>query len=232
MMMRPFRNAILTFAVVAATLGATRSALAYGHRYADDSYRNDGFFLELASGVSIPLGDDNWNDVADASFKLSLRAGYAFPVTRWFSVAPELQFDYLPVNSDDGTFQSNGVDAKINRIRALAGGRIIVPIGRYIAFYGRLALGVDYITGDFTVRASIGPISASGTGHGNTTAFSIEPGFGVQFNIHRNIAVGAYVGFPVGPDHDLNVSVNGTSVYDRHFTAGDLDLLATIQFRF
>jgi hypothetical protein len=184
------------------------------------------FMLDFASGVAIPLADDNYNKLADASFKLSLRAGVIFYITRNFGVAPELQFDYIPVNSDDHTFADNNINAKINRIRALAGGRFIVPFG-IGSFYLRVAMGVDYITGSFTAGAAGVTVSTSGS----STAFSIEPGLGVQFNIAPHIVVGFYAGFPISPSHDFNVTLAGFN-FQQKFDAVDLDLLATIGFRF
>lgn len=217
--MQRLKAPLFAFILSASTLLCARTTHAY-------EPMKTAFMLDFASGIAIPISDDNYTKLADPSFKLSLRAGVVFYVSRYFGVAPELQFDYLPVNSDDGTFKQNNIDAKINRIRALAGGRFIVPFG-FGSFYARVALGVDYITGDFSASA----FGVTGSTSSSSTAFTVEPGVGVQFNIHRHIVVGLYMGFPIAPSHDLAITVAG---FDFHhdFDAVDLDLLATIGFRF
>lgn len=218
MKMRPNKTLLaLLFAVSSLLCGRTTQAA-----------EKTAFMLDLASGVAIPIADDNYTKFADPSFKLSLRAGVIFYITRNFGVAPELQFDYIPVNTDDGTFRKTiDVDAKANRIRALAAGRFIIPFG-IGSVYFRLGLGVDYITASYTVSGAGLSTSTSR----NSTAFTIEPGLGVQFNIAPHIVVGLYAGFPIAPSHDVAVTIGGVDLVPGRFTATDLDLLATIGFRF
>ena len=49
-------------------------------------------------GVSIPVGDSNWNKFADPTFKLSLVGGAELWLNRRFGVAPYLQLDFIPVS--------------------------------------------------------------------------------------------------------------------------------------
>ena len=206
---------------------AVSTLLCVSTTHAYEASPRTAFMLEFASGVAIPLGDSNYNKFADPSFKLSLRAGVIIYLAHNLGIAPELQFDYIPVNSDDGTYADNHIDVNANRIRALAGGRFIVPFG-IGSFYVRLALGVDYITAEYSGSAA--GFTASTTR--SSTAFTLEPGFGVNFNIHRHIMIGLYAGFPIAPSHDISITEAGFALLTPKFDAVDLDLLATIGFRF
>jgi Outer membrane protein beta-barrel domain len=185
------------------------------------------FMVDGAAGISAPIGDNDYKNFADPSFKLSLRVGAVFYVHPKFGVAPEAQFDWIPVNSNDSTFQSRGIDAQVHRIRALGGGRFIVPFG-IGSFYARVAMGVDYITGTFSVDV---PIIGRQSTTGTSTAFTVEPGVGVQFNLARHLVAGLYTGFPIAPNHSIVVNAAGGTVSGRKFTAVDIDFLAVFGVR-
>jgi hypothetical protein len=189
------------------------------------------FMADLAGGVTIPVSDDNYREVIDTSFKLSLKAGAVFYVHPRFGVAAEGQFDWVAVNTDDDYFVRRyaplSFDARFNRVRFLGGARFIIPFG-IGSFYLRAALGVDYLTGSVTTPVVLGQ---SLTCNPSSTAFTFEPGFGVQFNVVRHVVLGVYTGFPIDSQQTLNCSfVNGVNI-SRQFTPVDIDILGVFGFR-
>jgi hypothetical protein len=184
-----------------------------------------GFMADFVQGLSIPIADGNYKKFADPSYKLGLRVGAVFYVRHNLGVAPEAEFDYSPVNTNDATYQSVGIDAQFNRVRGLFGGRVIVPFG-IGSFYARLAIGVDYLTGSLGV---ILPVIGRQSTPYSSTAFTLEPGVGVQFNIVRHLVLGVTSGFPVA-FHDTNKPL--TNLSTSAFTAVDIDFLAVLGVRF
>ncbi len=182
-----------------------------------------GFMADFVSGISIPIADGDYKNYADASFKMGVRLGAVLYVHPKFGVAPEFEFDFIPVNSNDATFQNNGLDAQFYRERALFGARFIVPfsIG---SFYARAGLGVDHIGGSVTVN--VGPVHASSDY--SSTGFTFEPGVGVQFNIVKHLVLGVSSGFPIAL-HDFGSS---SPTRNSKFTAVDIDFLAVVGVRF
>jgi hypothetical protein len=184
------------------------------------------FMGDFVQGISIPLGDGNYRKFADPSYKLGIRAGAIFYIGNKFGVAPEGEFDYIPVNTNDGTYQNNGLDAIFNRVRFLAGARFIVPFG-IGSFYARAMIGVDYITGSIGVIVLGNRIS---TGY-SSTAFTFEPGVGVQFNVYKHLVVGLTTGFPIAA-HDTGNNHPLPGLNNSAFTAVDIDFLAVFGVRF
>jgi hypothetical protein len=177
------------------------------------------FLGDAALGVSIPVGDSTYNKFADPTFKFSVRAGAEIWLTDRIGIAPELTVDFIPVKTDDSTYRPNTfvqADTPFSRYRVLAGARLLINFGIGAAF-ARFGLGVDYLTG-----------YEQGSGFGATvrlnrssTAFTGEPGFGVQFKVLKICMVGATVGFPIAA-HDFG-SADPFNI--RSFTAVDADLL-------
>ncbi|HEY7957387.1 MAG TPA: hypothetical protein VII38_18905, partial [Polyangia bacterium] len=99
----------------------------------------------------------------------------------------------------------------------LFGARYIFPFALG-AFYLRTLIGVDHLGGTSTVN--IGGLSGSSSF--DSTAFALEPGAGIEFNIVRHLVIGFSTGFPIAFHH---LSQN------RSFTAANIDLLATVGLR-
>jgi opacity protein-like surface antigen len=185
-----------------------------------------GFMADLAGGVTIPISDDDYKDFTDASFKLSIKAGAVFYLHPRFGVAAEGQFDWVPVNTNDDKYDDRFVDPRFHRIRLLGGARFIIPFG-IGSVYVRAALGLDHLTGSITFHAG----GFSQKYDSSSTAFTFEPGFGVQFNVVRHLVVGVYTGFPIQTDQTLRFNViNGVAV-SRTFQPIDVDILGVIGFR-
>lgn len=181
-----------------------------------------GFLADFVNGVSIPISDSDYKDFADASFKMGVRLGAVFYVGRHFGIAPEGEFDFIPINSSDHRFQNNGLDAQFYRERGLVGGRFIIPFN-VGSFYVRAMIGVDHMHGS----VSINPAGIRFTTDFSSTGFTFEPGAGVQFNVVKHLVVGFTTGFPVAL-HDFG---NSTPASSRKFTAVDVDFLGVIGVR-
>jgi hypothetical protein len=176
-----------------------------------------GLFIDLAQGVAIPVGDDDYVKFADPSYQFALRVGWELPVAERLRIAPEAALGFVAVHTDDVTFQNRGVDASFYRVRALFGPRFVVPFG-VGAFFWRLGFGVDYLWG--TQRLSLAGASVT---EFSSTAFGFVPGLGVQFRVVRHLVLGLTVDFPIA-GHDFGV--NRTA-----FTAVDCELSALAGFR-
>ena len=183
-----------------------------------DKLKWNGLF-DAAVGVSIPVGDSNYNRFADPTFKLSLRGGAEIWLTNRFAVAPELALDFIPVKTDDGTFRpaGAGIDTSFFRFRVLAGARLLWNLG-ICALFARFGIGLDYITG--SERASI--LGLNINLNLSSTAFTLEPGVGVQFHFLKYGIAGGTLGFPVA-FHNFN---KNDAANNSAFTAVDLDILA------
>jgi hypothetical protein len=182
------------------------------------------FMGDFVQGLSIPIADGNYKKFADPSYKMGVRLGAVFYINRQIGVAPEGEFDFIPINSNDGTYQNNTVDARFYRVRGLVGGRLIIPFG-IGSFYARVAFGVDYITGTLGSTLLAGPTVSY-----TSTAFTFEPGFGVQFNVIKHLVVGITTGFPIAA-HDTGTNHPLLFLNSSSFTAVDIDFLAVLGVR-
>src|SRR5262249_8255918 len=104
-----------------------------------------GFMLDLVTGITIPIGDNDYQNFADPSFKIGLRIGAVLYITNHFGIAPEGEFDFIPVEPDKTDFANIGgtinVSTSIFRERGLFGARFIYNFG-IGSVYGRAMLGV------------------------------------------------------------------------------------------
>jgi len=176
------------------------------------------FFGDFVSGVSIPIADSDYKNFADAAFKLGLRGGVIFHVLPMLGIAPEAEFDFIPMNSNDSTFQRNNIDAQFYRERGIFGARFIIPFG-IGSFYARAMFGVNHIGGTTAITIAGARISTDYS----STGFTFEPGLGIQFNIVKHLVIGFTTGFPIAT-HDFGNN-------RPHFTAVDVDFLAVVGFR-
>lgn len=181
-----------------------------------------GFMADFVSGVSIPVSDSDYKNFADASFKMGVRAGVVLYVLPNLGIAPEGEFDFIPINTNDARYQNNGLDAQFYRERGLIGARFIVPFG-IGSFYARAMFGVDHIGGSITLNPAGIRISQDYS----STGFTFEPGVGLQFNIIQHLVVGFSTGFPIAL-HDFG---NRTPTTSQKTTAVDVDFLGVVGVR-
>jgi opacity protein-like surface antigen len=183
-----------------------------------------GFMMDLVTGVTVPISDSDYKNFADPSFKIGVRLGAVLYLTDHWGIAPEGEFDFVPVEPDKTDFpSSNGtinVSTSIFRERGLFGARGIYNFG-IGSVYARFVIGVDHIGA--STSASVGGIG--GSTDFSSTGFTLEPGGGVQFNIVRHLVVGFTTGFPIA-FHDFG---NGNN--SRKFTAVDIDFMGVVGLR-
>jgi hypothetical protein len=181
-----------------------------------------GFMMDFVTGVTVPIADGDYKNFADASFKIGLRLGAVLYLTERFAIAPEAEFDFIPLEPDKTDFPSSSgtfnVSTSIFRERVLFGARYIINFG-IGSFYVRTLLGLDHIGG--TTSASLGGLG--GSGDFSSTGFALEPGAGVQFNVVKHLVVGFTTGFPIG-FHDFGNN-------SRKFTAVDVDFMGVVGLR-
>lgn len=131
------RPTIATLCAVLAMVGWTSSASAQAQK--DNT-------AEIVAGVVFPLGEDEYENFLDPSFKFGGRiAFYGQPKSRGPQAGLEIGFDWTPAENDldDIAF----VDASFNRFRILAGARLRKPLGSKASVFFRAAAGVDFIMG-------------------------------------------------------------------------------------
>jgi opacity protein-like surface antigen len=183
-----------------------------------------GLMMDFVTGVTVPIGDGDYKSFADASFKMGLRLGAVIYINDRFGIAPEGEFDFIPLEPDKTDFPSSSgtlnVSTSIYRERGLFGARYIYNFGIGSA-YLRTMIGVDHIGG--TTSASFGGIG--GSGDFSSTGFTLEPGAGVQFNIVKHLVVGFTTGFPIA-FHNF-----GNNNNSRKFTAVDIDFMGVVGLR-
>src|SRR4051812_32706520 len=119
-----------------------------------------GFMLDGVTGVTIPIGDSDFKKFADASFKIGVRVGAVLYITDRFAIAPEGEFDFIPLTPDSTDFPSSSgtisVSTSMFEERGMFGARYILNFG-IGSFYLRTVIGVDHIGG--TTRGSVGGIN-------------------------------------------------------------------------
>ena len=84
-----------------------------------------GFMMDFVTGVTVPIGDSDYKKFADASFKMGLRIGAVIYITNRFGIAPEGEFDFIPLEPDKSDFPSSSgtinISTSIYRERGLFG---------------------------------------------------------------------------------------------------------------
>jgi hypothetical protein len=194
-------------------------------------YPYHGFYASADVGVSGPVANNNWVNFADPTVKIGIHAGWELALHKYFLLAPELNLDIIPVNTDDGNFyaQNLNYDAAFTRVRFLIGARFSARIGKAEPFL-RLGFGVDYIGGH--VRPPGG-----NPGDFSSAAFAFKPALGFQYEVAKYITVGGELAFPLGIGHSFGntrpffnpFGPLGDGVVS--FTAFDIDFVAFVGFR-
>src|SRR5262245_47206336 len=86
-----------------------------------------GLIVDVSPGVTIPIAESKYLDYADPTFKISLTGGWEFKLSDKFGLGPELQMDFIPVNTDDNTFRNSS--PSFFRFRFLGGARFCLKFG-------------------------------------------------------------------------------------------------------
>jgi hypothetical protein len=181
-------------------------------------------FGEVVAGVAIPLGDDDYSDVVDESFKLGVRGG-SMPAG---GIGIEGGVDWTSINDDiGGEVLGQSFDVAWNRFRVLAGARFGKVMGGEtpVLVFARAGAGIDLIHVSVTTEILGNETEDSET----DTGLALEVGGGALVSL-GSVAIGAQIAVPMGfhfEDDD-----GDASTFDADYTSYDLDILGTIATTF
>jgi hypothetical protein len=181
-------------------------------------------FGEVVAGVAIPLGDDDYADVVDESFKLGLRGG-SMPAG---GIGVEGSVDWTAINDDiGGSVFGQSFDVSWNRFRVLAGARVGTIMGgdTPVLVFGRAGAGVDLV--HVSVTAEV--LGVESEDSETDAGLALEIGGGALVSL-GSVAIGAQIAVPMGfhfEDDD-----GDDSTIDHDYTSYDLDILGTIATSF
>jgi hypothetical protein len=174
-------------------------------------------FVELAGGISIPLGDDEWTDLVETSPTLAVRAGSVPKNLGGF-----LSVNWMPTNTDaqgwSGPITSGDISA--HRFRLVAGPMFRHQVSNTLAVTGRAGVGADI------AHASVeGTVLGTSFEESETdVGFALDFAGGVWFKV-GGVEVGGEVAIPFGFHDDVNDSnVN----FD--YTAYDFEIYGAVRF--
>lgn len=192
--------------LVSALLVAAASAALHG---ASSSTARADSFLILGGGMIFPLGDENWEDLAESSPTFFVRGGGGRKVQAHARLLIEGSFEVTPISTSLN--DSAIADLDVSRYRALLGVRYEQRIGHAALISLRGGFGIDHLRGELTT-----PL---GSDSDNDTGLALELGGGPWFQAGP-VLLGFELAMPIGL-HDDNT-------FD--FRSTDLSLLAGVRF--
>ncbi|HEY6033000.1 MAG TPA: hypothetical protein VIV58_02040 [Kofleriaceae bacterium] len=197
--------------LLSVTLSAAAVLLTGGAAYADS-------FLEVAGGLSIPVGDSNWTNLADTSAKLGARFG----AMNDQGLGAMLQADWTPVNLNypGGGTAGASIDYAGHEFRFLADFTIHHPILPKLLFGGRAGIGLDIAHASLTTTLGNSTSSISDTDLG----LALEFGAGLWYPI-GDVQIGGEIALPISTHskHGTLLPTDGHFTFD--YTSYDIDLL-------
>ncbi|HEX5059686.1 MAG TPA: hypothetical protein VFV99_10020 [Kofleriaceae bacterium] len=167
-------------------------------------------YVELAGGISIPAGDDDYTNNVETSPVLALRAG-AFPKELGLFFGAE----WAPMNTD---YENNQfADVSAHRFRLMAGGIIHHNISNLLAFSARGGIGADiaYVN----IDSVVGDQSDTDVGLG----FEFAGGLWAKVG---GLEVGGELAIPISTHDDDNPG----DFIPLDYTAYDVQLLFAVRF--
>jgi hypothetical protein len=200
-----FPSVTLTAAVVLLTGGAARA----------DS------FLEVAGGLSMPVGDSKWTDLADASPKLGARVG---GVSDTNGLGGMIQADWIPVNLNNsgGGFGVGSLDIAGHDFRFLGDLTIHHRIAPKVLFAGRIGAGIDIAHASATLTLGNSTTSTSDTNIG----FAFEIGGGVWYSL-GDVELGGELALPISSHSKHGDNTDGNYTFD--YTSYNIDVLLGVR---
>jgi len=181
-------------------------------------------FGELVAGVAIPLGDEDYENVVDESFRLGLRGG-SLPER---GIGYEVALDWTAVNDDiGGSIPGASFDVAWNRFRVLGGVRMGKVVGGKtpVLAFVRAGAGVDLVH----VSVTTDVLGVESEDSETDAGLALEVGGGALISLGE-VSAGVQVAVPMGfhfEDDD-----GDAATVDHDYTSYDLDLLATIATSF
>jgi hypothetical protein len=181
-----------------------------------------GGFAEIVGGMATPIGDDDYDDFVETSFKVGVRAGgyTGKPIAGNARLGIELGFDWTPAANelDDAA----NVDASFHRLRFLGGARANINLAKNAALFFRVGAGVDYVIGEMATTILGIDVEVDE----NDIGLALECGVGFAIEA-GGVLVGGQLAFPMAfHDNDDDADIK----YE--YTGYDLDLLFSVGKRF
>lgn len=201
------RTTITLFTIAIASTAAMSTAAA------------DGGYFEGVAGLTVPVGDDDWDQFADESLKLGIRAGGGGGPT-----ALELGGDITLVSPDADVENLPG-DFSSQQYRILIGARHRIPVGKATMFL-RGAGGVDVFHYSISGTVLGVDFERSETDPG----LALEVGGGLSVPVGPSLYVGAQAAVPMAFHFDGD-DPNDDNDADLEYTAYALDVMFTIGTR-
>lgn len=131
--------------LVSALLVAAASAALHGA--SPEAARADSFLI-LGGGMIFPLGDENWEDLAESSPTFFVRGGGGRKVQAHARLLLEGSFEVTPIATSLN--DSAIADLDVSRYRALLGVRYEQRIGHAALISLRGGFGIDHLRGELT----------------------------------------------------------------------------------
>jgi hypothetical protein len=195
-------NATILAAVILLTAGAATA-------------RADSF-LEVAGGLSIPIGDNAWTNLADTSPKLGARVGGVND----HGLGGMIQADWTPVslNNSGGAFGVGSADYAAHEFRFLGDFTIHHPILPKLLLGARIGAGIDiaHASGTVTILGTTGSSSDTNVG------FAFEVGGGLWYQV-GDVELGGELALPMSWHSKKGNATDGNYTFD--YTSYNIDLL-------
>jgi len=170
-------------------------------------------WVEVAGGVMLPAGDDDWENYVEAGPKLAVRVGGTG--SNGGRSGALVSADWTPINNDDNGW-GNAVEVSSDRFRVLVGAFTDLLVGPKLTATIRVGAGIDI--SHVNVRTNLGPFS--GEASDTDPGFALEAGGGLWFDV-GSVQVGGEIALPVGfhadgKDNDIDLA---------DYMSYDIDLL-------
>jgi hypothetical protein len=165
-------------------------------------------FVEVAGGIMMPVGDDDWSNYVEASPKLAARVGGSGSEAG--RTGALLSVDWTPIAPDDDGFA--GFDISADRFRILVQGFSHVTIGPKLTASIRVGAGIDI--SHVNLKTNIGPFA--GESSDTDPGLALEAAAGLWFDV-GSLQIGGEIALPLGfhaDGSDNDVDVNDYMSYD------------------
>jgi hypothetical protein len=201
------RPTITTFTIAIATTALAGTAAA------------DGGYFEGVAGLSVPFGDDDWDNFSDESLKFGFRAGGgAGPAVL------ELSGDVSLINADDAVDNAPG-DFGAQQFRLLVGARHQIKAGNALVFF-RGGAGLDVF--HYSISGSV--LGVDFEQSETDPGLAVEVGGGFAIAVGPKLYVGGQLAVPMGFHFDDDDPDDNNDA-DLEYNAYDIDLLFTLGTR-
>jgi len=167
-------------------------------------------FAEVMAGVSIPVADSSWTDLAESSPQIGARAG----AVNDNGIGGMVQFDWTPVSLDNSSVA--GVDFAFHRFRFLADLVIQRHVMPKLVASGRVGIGLDIAHA--SAHASVINANSSDTNLG----FAFELGGGLWYDM-GDLQLGGELALPVAAHSKKGNGSDGNYTFD--YTSWDINLI-------